>query len=358
LVGVTIVWGSSFVVVKNVYEESPPLHFLFWRFLLATALLAPFLFARRRSPGPGAHPRKSLLRAGDALAASGMLEKPLVRRSSATPPRGFSALPLSLRPRRARNGPFSDGLLFRDGLILGLLLAGGIALQVLGIPDTTASNAAFLTGLSVVLTPFVAYLRTKKLPSLENTVGITLAGAGFALLTFPASGSAFNRGDTLLFLCGIVFAFYIVELAERAGRHDAFWLTALQLVTVVVFAAVLSLVLRAPLFSGSPLAVRELRPVLWQGPFLWGVLYLGSIGTVGTFFGQTWAQRHMSATHAAIIFALEPVAAALLAAWFLDERLSNRGAAGAVLVVAGIVVAELRLRRGVRPDQPSGKVSV
>jgi drug/metabolite transporter (DMT)-like permease len=299
LVGVTIVWGSSFVVVKNVYEESPPLQFLFCRFLFATLLVAGFLFARRRSP-----------------------------------------------------------LLWRDGLILGLLLAGGIALQVLGIPDTTASNAAFLTGLSVVLTPFVAYLRTQKLPSLENTVGITLAGLGFALLTFPSRGSSVNRGDVLLFLCGIVFAFYIVELAERSGRHDAVWLTAIQLATVVLLAAGLILLLRLPLFSEWTIAVRETRPVVWRGGFLWGVLYLGSIGTVGTFFGQTWAQRHMSATHAAIIFALEPVVAALLAAWFLGERLGLRGNLGGLLVIAGIVAAELKLRGSPRPDQSSGNVSV
>jgi drug/metabolite transporter (DMT)-like permease len=53
----------------------------------------------------------------------------------------------------------------------------------------------------------------------------------------------------------------------------------------------------------------------------------------------------MSATHAAIIFALEPVWAALLAAWLLKERLGSRGAWGGALVLAGIVVSELRLRR-------------
>jgi drug/metabolite transporter (DMT)-like permease len=84
---------------------------------------------------------------------------------------------------------------------------------------------------------------------------------------------------------------------------------------------------------------------VWEGAFLRGVLYLGTIGTVGTFLSQTWAQRHMSATHAAIIFALEPVWAALFAAWFLGERLGARGYWGGALVLAGIVVSELRLRQ-------------
>ncbi|HXM78250.1 MAG TPA: DMT family transporter [Thermoanaerobaculia bacterium] len=290
LIGVTVVWGSSFVVVKNAFAQSPPLQFLFWRFLIAVVLIAPFLAARRRTPG-----------------------------------------------------------LVRDGLVIGLLLAGGMSLQVLGIPGTSASKAAFLTGLSVVLTPFAAWLRTRKLPSLENGIGVTFAGAGFFLLTFPAVGGPVNRGDVLVFGCGVVFAFYIVELAERSARHDAVWLTAFQLVTVVAVAGIASLALRLPALAALPEAAAEARPVVWRGTFLWSVLYLGSLGTVGTFFCQTWAQARMSATHAAIIFALEPVFAAILAAWLLGDHLGARGAAGGALVLAGIVVSEMRLSRAAPP---------
>lgn len=286
LVAVTAVWGSSFVVVKNVLEVSPPFAFLFWRFLLATALIA--LLAAGRRPGAG---------------------------------------------------------LLRDGIPVGLLLAAGMALQVLGQTETTASKAAFLTGLSVILTPFAAYARTRRLPSLENGIGIALACAGFFLLTFPRSGEPFERGDLLMTACGVVFAFYIVELAERCPRHDPIVFTGIQLATVTLTALCLLLALRAPLFAGSYAAAAEARQVVWGGVFLRSVLYLGSIGAVGTFLGQTWAQRHMSATHAAILFALEPVFAALLAAWFLEEHLGARGLAGGALVLSGIVVSELRLRR-------------
>jgi drug/metabolite transporter (DMT)-like permease len=276
---VTVVWGSSFVVVKNVVRDAPPLAFVFFRFLLAT--LVCFLLALRRPRTPG---------------------------------------------------------LLRDGAIIGSLLAGGMVFQVLGQVQTSASKAAFLTGLSVVLVPFAAYSRTRSLPSLENTIGITLAAAGFVLLTFPREAEPFNRGDLLVFFCGVVFAFYIVELAVRAGAHDASWLTVVQLAVVTVVAGVLSSIFRA---AGSAV---ELRPIVWGGTFLAGILYLGTIGTVGTFFTQTWAQRHMSATHAAIVFALEPVWAALLAAWLLNERLGVSGLWGGALVLAGIVVSEVRLR--------------
>jgi len=286
LVAVTFVWGSSFIVVKNVLREAPPLVFLFLRFGLATLLLAPFLARRKSTAG-----------------------------------------------------------LLHDGVVVGSLLGAGMALQVVGQLDTTASKAAFLTGLSVVLTPFAAYLRTRRLPTLENGIGIALASAGFLLLTFPQDGGAISRGDLCMLACGVVFAFYIVELAQRAPNHDTLGMTAAQLGTVAALAALLSLMLRMPWAAGFFAAAAEARPVPLERSFVTSVLYLATIGTVGTFFSQTWAQRQMSATHAAILFALEPVFAALLAAPLLGERLGPLGFAGGVLVLAGIVVSELRLRR-------------
>jgi drug/metabolite transporter (DMT)-like permease len=282
LILVTVAWGSSFIVVKNVVAESPPLAFLFFRFLLAATIAGLLAWRRPRTSG-----------------------------------------------------------LLRDGLVIGGLLAAGMTLQVVGQVETSASKAAFLTGISVVLTPFAAYARTRSLPSLENGVGISLAAIGFFLLTFPAGGGLINQGDLLVFGCAILFAFYIVEMALRTPLHDAFCLTAIQLVVVVATAGILA---AAGRIAGWPL---ESRPIVWEGTFLRGVLYLGTIGTVGTFLSQTWAQRHMSATHAAIIFALEPVWAAVFAAWFLGERLGARGYWGGALVLAGIVVSELTLRRRV-----------
>jgi drug/metabolite transporter (DMT)-like permease len=281
LIGVTIVWGADFVLVKNLLAVVAPLPFLFWRFAFATVLCALFLPGRRRTPR-----------------------------------------------------------LLSDGLFLGGLLTLGTALQVLGQAETTASNAAFLTGMASVLTPVAAYLLTRKLPTLENGLGITLAGAGFVLMTFPAGGVAVNRGDLLVFGCGVVFAFYIVEMAERACRHDALWFTVIQLAVVALAMGAVTL------WQGGAAALASgIVPVLARPGLLVQALFLAVVGTAGTYAFQTWAQRHMSATHAAIIYTLEPVVTALLAGWFLAERLGTRGGAGGVLVLAGIVVSEVRLRR-------------
>jgi drug/metabolite transporter (DMT)-like permease len=288
LLAVTVVWGSSFVVVRHALDTAPPLGLLFWRFAFATIL------------------------AGVAL---------LLRRGSR--PQGF----------------------LRDGLVLGSLLALGMSLQVVGQAETTASKAAFLTGLAVVLTPFVAVVRTRQLPTLENGAGITLASIGFFLLTLPVRGETWQRGDLWVAGGGVVFAFYGVELAERAGRHDTLWLTALMLVLVTLAAGALSLALRTTPLSGLPAAALEARPIRWSGSFPWSVLYLGSLCTLAAFLGWTWSQGRMTAIHGAIILALEPVVATLLAAWLLGERLGARGVAGGIIVLLGIVVSETRLRR-------------
>ena len=289
LAGVTVIWGSSFVVVRHVLDSAPPFLFFFWRYSLAVALLG--ILAGRRG-----------------------------------------------RPRRIAG----------DGTVLGLLLAGGSMLQIAGQAETTASKAAFLTGLAVVLTPFVAVFRTRRLPSIENALGITLASIGFFLLTFPSGGGPMSRGDLLVLCCSVAFAFYGVELAERGGRHDAVWLTLIQLAFVAAAGGILSGLLRLPALAGLDAATLEARPILWNRDLLGSLAYLGSLGSVVGFLGWTWAQGRMSAVHGAIILALEPVFAALFAAWFLGERLGPRGVAGGLLVLAGIVVSELRLGKKLR----------
>jgi drug/metabolite transporter (DMT)-like permease len=124
-------------------------------------------------------------------------------------------------------------------------------------------------------------------------------------------------------------------------------LTLIQLAFVAAAGGVFAMASRIPALAGLRAATLEARPILWTTAFLESVVYLGSAGTVVAFLGWTWAQGRMSAVHGAIILALEPVFAALFAAEFLHERLGPRGIAGGGLVLAGIVVSELRLwRRG------------
>jgi drug/metabolite transporter (DMT)-like permease len=152
-----------------------------------------------------------------------------------------------------------------------------------------------------------------------------------------------------------VFAFYGVELAERGGRHDTFWLTAIQVAVTMGMAGALSLLLQLPAVAASPPGVLEARPIPWHSDFPVSTAYLAAVCTFLGFLGWTWSQGRMSAIHGAILLALEPVFAALFAAWFLGERLGRRGYAGAALILAGILVSEIPWRRLL---QSSGNESV
>lgn len=288
LILVTVIWGTTFIVNAKTIGREPPIAYLGLRFALATVLL---------------------------FAAA------LVRRDARTP------------------------RLIADSVLMGVLLALGMTAQIVGQTETSASKTAFITGLSVVLTPFFALYRTRRLPAAGNLIGFVLASGGFLLLSWPSNGGGINRGDWMVLACAVFFAVYIVENAERAPRHPPLLFTAAQIAicTAAMGAMSAGLRLARPALAITPV---EARPILFDRDFLIAVAYMGTFATVGTFGVQTWAQTKMSATHAAILFALEPVWTAIFAAVLLSERLSTRALLGGGLVIAGIVASEIRIGAG------------
>jgi len=283
LVLVTAIWGSTFIVNRLALETAPPLVFVLVRFALACVVLLILARGRARTPG-----------------------------------------------------------LARDSAVIGVLLAIGIGSQIAGQLFTTASKAAFVTGLSVPLTPVAGYLMTKKRPSRENLTGLVLAATGFALLTWPEGAAGWNRGDLLIVATAVSYAVLIVVMAETAPKHDVRWYSFGQIAAGAVAVGVTRLAL-APFLSGSGVfAAAERRPLPLTPRIVAAILWMALVATVVTFLAQTWAQQRMPATHAAILFALEPVFTALFAALFLGERMTGRDWSGAVLVLLGIVVSELK----------------
>ncbi len=286
LVVVTAIWGSTFIVNRLVLETAPPLLFVLTRFALAAAVL--YLVARGRPTTPH---------------------------------------------------------LARDSAAVGLLLAAGIGFQVVGQLFTTASKAAFVTGLSVPLTPVVGYLMTRKKPSRENLAGLLIAAIGFTVLTWPRdAASGVNTGDLLILVTAVSYAVLIVIVSETAATHDVRWYSFGQIVFAAAGVGAVRLGL-APFIGGKgTFLAAEARPLVFDRTVVLSILWMALVATVVTFLAQTWAQARMPATHAAIMFALEPVFTALFAALFLAERMSRRDWVGACLVLAGILVSELRSR--------------
>ena len=179
LVLATLLWGLSFIVVKDALASSTPLAFTAARFALAALVLTPF--TNLRPPYPRAE-----------LAAGG---------------------------------------------VLGALLAIGFATQTVGLVYTTPSRSAFIVASSSVLAPVLAFLVVRERPRSWVIVALGLAAVGMYLLTAPEAGGL-NRGDAWTLLTALSFGGQIVAVAHLSRRHDPLRLVWMETVVTAVGAGV------------------------------------------------------------------------------------------------------------------------
>jgi drug/metabolite transporter (DMT)-like permease len=156
-----------------------------------------------------------------------------------------------------------------------------------------------------------------------------------AMMTLPAGESAVadwasvNRGDLLTLACAVAFAFQIIFLGRATQKYRFEPIAFLQ----VGIAAVLML-LTIPLV--------EQPHIQWTPRVVTAIVVTGVLGTAVAFTVQAWAQQFTPPSHTALIFALEPVFAWLTSYIVLNERLGARAATGAVLILAGVLLSELK----------------
>ncbi len=218
---------------------------------------------------------------------------------------------------------------------IGLFMFGGYAFQTAGIALTTPSKAAFITGFSVVLVPVFLALVWRRRIRAWAWVGAFASLAGLYFLTVPREGIAdLNRGDLLVLVCAVLYAFQIIFISRYGAQHSLGALSFLQVgVTAMLSIAAVPLLDAA---HWEPIRIR----FTWEMVF--GVVVTAVFTTAIAYPLLVWAQRHTSATNTALILASEPVFAAVTSYFVLHERLGARGLAGAALILAGILVAEAK----------------
>jgi len=185
---VTMIWGSTFIIVKNAIQSLPVYNFLFIRFLLAFLLLAAIFYKKLKKID------KSTL-----MAAS----------------------------------------------LIGTMLFLGYAFQTMGLLYTTASKSGFITGFSVVLVPILEAILLKRKPTKAATVGVVLAFIGLILLTTNIDLSI-NIGDFLTLLCAFAFAMHIVLISKYASKMDTYLLATIQIGMVALLSGIVSLIFEKP----------------------------------------------------------------------------------------------------------------
>ena len=268
LVAVTAVWGVTFVQVKDAVAVYPLFAFLAVRFAIAALVLAAPAAGRMRALGR----------------------------------EGWSA-----------------------GVVLGLLLALGYALQTAGLERTTVSSAGFITGLYVVFTPLLGLLLFKTQVGRVVWLGVALAVGGLAMLSGIGAGDPL--GDLLVLLGSAAYSLQIVLMERYAPRYDPLALTEAEM--LAAFAG----------FTVVALALGQVEvPRGWTG---WAALLVtGVFASALAYLVQTWAQRRTSATRTALAFTMEPVWTAFFGIWLAGDRLGTWGWVGCAVIMAGILLAE------------------
>jgi drug/metabolite transporter (DMT)-like permease len=302
-----LIWGTTFAVVQRALTDATPMAFVVVRF--ATASLVILLFSRSA--------RRALL--------------------------------VLLRPSNAAERTFR-----RHSVILAITIGAGYIFQTIGLLTTTSSKSAFLTSTAVIWTPLlsIALGRERLTVPLATAVGAALAGV--FLMTHPFAEQGLVIGDVLTLGCALSFAVYIVWIeravpnaARFAGSDVAatMMVTSTQLVLATLIFALFLPALESPRFDPTP-------------TLLTIVVYTAVLATVVTAALQSRYQPSISPSTAAVIYMLEPVVALLIAVAFLHERMAFDDVFGSVLIVLGVIIAQVKphsIRRRVRRSAERGR---
>ncbi len=238
----------------------------------------------------------------------------------------LSLFPFLFFPRNRIKDQNGSGLI-PSGIISGLILFGGISLQQVGLVYTTAGKAGFITGLYVVMVPFIGLFIKSSRTSPGTWTGAVLAGLGMYFLSMTKEmNMAF--GDFLVFLSAICFAFHLIIIGRLSTRFDTVRLSLIQ----CCVCAALSLMVA---FFSETFILSDILDVVLP-------LFYGGVLSVGVAYSlQIYGQKNSPTSHAAIILCLESVVAALGGWIILNEILSKRAIFGCVLMLAGMLISQL-----------------
>ena len=287
LVLTTLIWGTTFVTVKDALADVAPIRFLVLRFSVAAIVLfAVALLTRARF----------------------------------------------------------DRATWRAGAIASIPFFLTFVTQTSGLLWASPATSAFLTGFSVVLVPLFSVVLLRRPIGAWTWTGAACAFIGLAALTLRGDWTI-GVGEVLTLGTAIACAAHVLVLERVAPGKSAAALTAVQVLGSVVL-ALLTLPLDHLVFGRGGGYAGLLAP-LPRGALL-AVLYMGCVGTALAFFLQTWAQARMSATRVGVLFTLEPVFALLFSVAQGREHFAVRSTLGMALILAGMLIVETIGRRETR----------
>lgn len=224
-----------------------------------------------------------------------------------------------------------------DGALLGLIALVSYVAQAYGLQTISSNRSAFLTSLNVLMVPFFGLALGNPI-SPRVVVAAFMACAGVGLMSWEGEFS--YLADAATVVGAAAYAMYVIGVSALAPKHAAKHLAATQIVCMALMGLALAPLMAIQEHPQTTLAARLNTEVVLS------LVYLGAIATAGVLFLQALAQRHVSADKAAVVYAMEPVFAALFAWWWIGESLSPSAAVGGLVIVAAVLLSEWRSPAG------------
>ncbi|MHA1915096.1 MAG: DMT family transporter [Promethearchaeota archaeon] len=272
LVLTTVLWGTSFILTKNITEDVPIFLYMGLRFAIAFLGFAPMFF-------------------------------------------------------RLKN---LDKRMLLMGILTGMIYFFGFAIQTHGLQTTTAGKAGFVTGLSAIIVPFIAWLVFKKRPNWRIWIAVVLSISGMAFLLLEGE-KGIIIGDLIVLISAFFWASFIIFNDKFVRQVDIYAYSIIQMLVISLASFVSSFIL------GESFAIMSLPPSFW-----YIMVYMGIGVMTLTIFFQNWGQQYQGATTTAMIFTLEPVFAALFGFIIGDEILTLFAWIGCGLIFIAILVTVVK----------------
>jgi drug/metabolite transporter (DMT)-like permease len=269
---VTFFWGVTFPLIKITLGFVSPVSFLVIRFLVSAVILLPFVIRN-----------KSLMRSRD----------------------------------------------IKLGISAGFLLFVGYFFQTVGLNYTTASQSGIITGLYVVLLPFISLVYLKLRPDRVSIMASFIAFAGLIIMSAGNLGnSGIQIGDVLTVISAVAYAFQIAYVSKYSSSLDSTVFTFYQLLSVALFSSIF-----LP-FMGSPFTVNYF--------VIFTILFTAVFAGVFAIFISNRSLIYVEATAAGVIFVGEPVFAAVTSVVITGQVLGIYTVVGGTIMIFAMFITTFR----------------
>lgn len=221
---------------------------------------------------------------------------------------------------------------FINGVIIGAIYTAVMAAEMIGLKYADSSRIAFLENSAIVFVPIAESIIRRKAPSAISSMCTVMAIAGVGLLTLTNGFSGFGKGEAFGLIAALLYTSGIIVTDRLSKNDDGLLLGITQVGTMGILSMMASFAFETPVLPSTASD--------------WGmILWLALVCTGFGFTLQPLAQKYIKSERTSMISALNPVSAGIMGSVFRRENLGISGILGAALVMAGILIQNVKTKK-------------